>query len=141
MRASTPSANDLAREQGFIALITVLILSVVLMVGVISLSQFGVITRYSLLDIENKMRSENLANACISFARLSIVTDPDDTITNKDVPLGEYVCRIESLVVNSPTNGTNRVKVSAAVSGATTNYQVDVNTTTGAITRFIEVAN
>jgi hypothetical protein len=124
-------------QKGFVALITVLILSAVLMVGVVSLAQFGITARYSLLDLENKTKSENLANACVAVARIAVVNDPAFTATNKIVAVGTETCTIESV---TSVSGNKRVKVSAIVRGATTNYQVDINISTGAVARFIETA-
>jgi hypothetical protein len=125
-------------QKGFVALITVLILSAVLMVGVVTLAQYSITARYSLLDLENKTKSENLANACVAVARIAVVNDPLFSATNKIVAVGSETCTIESVT----TSGSNRrVKVSAVVRGATTNYQVDILPTTGALTRVIELAN
>ncbi|MFM2374782.1 MAG: hypothetical protein RLZZ234_777 [Candidatus Parcubacteria bacterium] len=135
-------------QKGFVALITVLILSAVLMVGVVSLAQVGITSRYSLLDLENKTKSESLAHACVAVARIAVVNDPLFSVPNggKRVVVGNALCFIET--TNSSPSGppalysnTNRVKVTASSTNATTNYQVDIHATDGAITRFVELAN
>jgi Tfp pilus assembly protein PilX len=122
-------------NRGFVALITVLILSAVLMVGVVSLAQYGITARYSLLDIENKTKSENLASACVAVARIAVVNDPQWSTTNKIVAVETSSCTIESV---TSVSGNRRVKVSAVHANATTNYVVDISPTTGAIMSFVE---
>lgn len=128
-------------ENGFVALITVLVMSAVLLVSVVSLAQYGLSTRFSLLDLENKSKSESLANACVSVARIAVVNDPSFTTSNKSVAIGTETCIIESVALNTPSSGTSRIKLRGTAGGAVTNYQVEVNTTSGSITRFIELAN
>lgn len=130
--------------RGFVALITVLILSSVMLVSVVSLAQYGMTTRFALLDLENKTKSESLANACVAVTRIAVVNDSSYVVSiEKSVAVGSDVCKIESIAKDTPSSGTSRIKVSATIpsNGATTNYQFDVNTTTGAITRFVELPN
>ena len=69
-------------EHGFIALISILILSVVMLSTVLSLAQFGIASRYFILDLENKTVSEKLAEACVHVARISVYNDPTYTVTS-----------------------------------------------------------
>lgn len=125
--------------RGFIALITVLIISTVLLIAVISIAQYGIGTRFSLLDLENKTKSENFANACVGIARIAVVNDSLWTETNRVVKVENASCVIESVAPNTPNPSTSRVKVSAVVSAATTNYQVDIDEASGNIVRFVEL--
>jgi hypothetical protein len=122
-------------NRGFVALITVLILSAVLMVGVVSLAQYGITARYSLLDLENKTKSEILAHACVAVARIAVVNDPLWSATNKVVIVDASSCTIESV---TSVSGNRRVKASAVHADAVTNFITDINPTTGAIMGFVE---
>ncbi len=125
-------------ERGFVALISILIISAVLLVAVTSLAEYGMIARYSLLDLERKTQSESYAMGCVSIARIAIVNDNDFDVTDKEVSIDDHTCIIEDVATVS---GNKRVKVSAVVEGATTNYQVDIAPSTGDIERFIELTS
>ncbi len=64
--------------EGFIALITAIILGVVLMVVAISLSTTGYFTRGQVVDAEYKERSRSLAEACVHVALLRLAANPSD---------------------------------------------------------------
>jgi len=126
-------------ERGFIALIAILIISVVLLASVISVAQFGITGRYILLDLERKAESESRAEACAQVARVAVFNDPAYEVTDKAVPVGKSWCNVLSIVKNSPSSGFSRVEVSASSTGATTNLRATVDTSTGNITRLIEL--
>jgi hypothetical protein len=130
MRKQGPSSKS-SLQSGFVALITVLILSAVLLVAVLSLGQYGITARYSLLDLEHKTKSEAYANACLGVARIAIVNDPAYAESNKTIAVGDGSCTIVSVA-------SGVVKVRSVVKDATTNYEVVVNTATGNITSFFE---
>lgn len=122
-------------SQGFIALISVVILSVVLLAAVVSLSQYGVTTRYALLDLERKAESETLASACLEVARIEVLNDSSYSVSlpglSLQVGTSTKVCKIETV-------SAGVVKVSASSTGATTNLKATVNTTSGNITKLEE---
>lgn len=120
-------------SQGFIALISVIILSVVLLAAVVSLSQYGVTTRYALLDLERKGESETLASACLEVARIAVMNDPSYSVTNLSINVGTStkVCKIETV-------SAGVVKVSASSTGAVTNLKATINTTNGNFTKLEE---
>lgn len=69
--------NNYYKERGFIALISVVIISFVLLLVATSLTFTGFFTRFDLLDSEFKKRGEAIADACIESARLVLVQNPD----------------------------------------------------------------
>ena len=125
-------------SRGFIALISILVLSVALLIGVISLGQYGITTRYALLDLERKATADSLARACLDLVRVAVVNDPAYTSSGKNVPVGSSICRVEQVLANTPT-GTSRAVTSASSTGATTNLKAEINTATGAITKLEEL--
>ena len=62
-------------RQGFIALVSVIILTTVLTIIIISQSSNSFLTRFNLLDTENKALSLELALACLETAKLKITRD------------------------------------------------------------------
>ncbi len=127
-------SNSLSR--GFVALVAILIFSTILLIIVVSLSRYGVMARFALLDIERKTESEAIASACISVARVTVVDDPLMIATNMVIPVKEKTCVIESIV---GAGLIRRAKISSVVEGATTNYLVDIDPQNGKVTRMIEL--
>lgn len=123
-------------SRGFVALVAILIFSTILLIIVVSLSRYGVMARFALLDIERKTESEAIASACISVVRIMVVDDPLMIASNIVVPVNHRTCTIESIV---GAGTARRAKISAEVEGATTNYFVDIDPVTGKVTRMIEL--
>jgi hypothetical protein len=118
-------------ERGFIALISVLMLSVILLAAVISLAQYGIVSRYGLLTLEHKEISQARARACIQVARIAIVNDPDFEVADKPVAFEDSWCEIVSIDAGG---GTSVVQVSASSSGATTNLEAVIDAASGDVT-------
>ena len=129
------------KQHGFIALISVLMLSVVLLAAVISLAQYSMISRYALLTLEQKEVSVSLAQACVQVARIAIVNDPLYQTQNHVVPLGNARCFIDHIFPQTPSSAKSRVETTASSSGATTNLRVEINTSSGAVTKMEEIPN
>jgi hypothetical protein len=124
-------------QRGFIALISVVIISVVLLAAVISFAQFGVQGRITLLDIANKGQSERLAYGCLQVALIAISNDPLITKGYTIVPVGTGQCAIESIAAAS---GISTVRVSASSTKATTNIEARVTSSTAGIISVQELA-
>jgi Tfp pilus assembly protein PilV len=123
-------------QQGFIALISVLILSVILLGVVISLAQYGMVSRYALLTLEQKEMSHTLARGCLQVARIAIANDPQYETAEKQVVLGTSRCK---LVLIDASGSESFVQVSASSSGAVTNLEAVIDTASGDITQVKEV--
>jgi len=123
------------RNQGFIALISVIILGFVLLATVLMLGNRSIGTRFLLLDLERKDQSRALAEGCVQVAIIEIVNNSVVPASYpKTIPVGSGTCTIKSVV-----SGT--IKTTANVSGATTNLQVSVDTSSGAIISWQECKN
>lgn len=94
--------------QGFIALISIIIMSVVLLATTLSLAQFGIASRHFILDLENKRASEKLAEACVHIARIYAYNDPEATIATTSAPIGDASCLIMKLSKN-PASSTESI--------------------------------
>ena len=124
-------------ENGFIALISILILSAVLLVTTLSLAQFGIANRFFILDLEQKAASENIAEACIHIARIKAYNDPTYTITTPvSINIAGGSCAIFSVSV-SGVNTT--IKTRATSGNSTTNLLVVVNNTDGSFVSWEQV--
>lgn len=76
-------------NEGFIALISAVIISLVLMMVVFSVSTLGFFSRFNQLDSEYKEKSSALAESCVDLAILKL-------IENKDYPGNEVVISADS---------------------------------------------
>ena len=129
------------KQQGFIALISILILSSVLLASTLALAQFGIASRFFVLNLEQKAGSQKLAEACLELMRIRVYNNPSDTgLDTYTIADGE--CTVES--VNTNGNGNfSTVQVSAAVgpagSQAVTNLEADIVKATGSTTKVVEI--
>ncbi|OGI57591.1 hypothetical protein A3B85_00765 [Candidatus Nomurabacteria bacterium RIFCSPHIGHO2_02_FULL_37_13] len=76
---------------GFIALMSAIIISAILLLIVTNLSLTGFYRRSNVLDSELKEKSSALAEACIESARLILATD-NSFIGNDTVNVGIEIC-------------------------------------------------
>lgn len=125
-------------QHGFIALISILIISAVLLATTLSLAQFGIANRFFILHLEEKGVSEKLAEACVHIARIAVYNNPAYEITSpRSVEVANGVCTLESIEANG---SESTIHVSAASNGATTHYEVVVDTDDGTFQSWNEVA-
>lgn len=127
------------QSRGFIALISVLVLSVILLAAVISLAQYGISSRYALLDLENKTISEELARSCVQVARIAVFNDNLYETTNHIIPVGDFRCEIKNISANTPYPGISQFEIQASSSGATTNLVIEIEANSGNILLVEEV--
>lgn len=125
--------------RGFIALISVFVVSIVFLIAVVSLGQFGLAGRLLLLDVENKVRSEAYAEGCVQTARIIAVNDPAASRSNVLVRYSDIECAIVALEPDTPSAGESTITASSTVSGATTNFEVVIDPVTGDITSWVEL--
>lgn len=123
-------------QQGFIALISVLMLSVILLGAVISLAQYGIVSRYALLTLEQKEVSHTRARACIQVALIAIANDPLYETNNKKAAFDGSWCDIVSVDADG---SESVVRVSASSSGAVTNLEAVVDASSGDILKIKEI--
>jgi hypothetical protein len=126
-------------ERGFIALISVLIISSVLVGTTLSLAQFGIAHRFFILTIEQKSMSYKRAEACIEIVRIYIYNDSLDTIDSPtDIPLTGGTCTIVSTKIIDEKTEVR----SLATEGAVTSYLIaTIDNTTQEFITFQEVNN
>jgi len=110
------------KQDGFILLMSSIVISVILVAVVFSLSFGGFFTRFNLLDGYNKEASLALAQACGEIAVLKKVQDPFYS-GNEVFTIGSQTCSI--LPVEIYDNGERaEIKTTADIGGAITNLQI-----------------
>lgn len=89
-------------NSGFVALISAIIISVILLLIATNLSLTGFYDRSNILDSELKERSSALAEACADTALLKLANDPNyiggETITVS----GSDTCTIDPTILSDP---------------------------------------
>lgn len=124
-------------ENGFIALLSILIISVTLLASTLSLAQLGIANRFFMLTLEQKTMSERYADACVHIGRVTIYNNPHLSMgTAKMYAVGDGICTIHSIA----QSGTeNILHVSASEENAVTYYEVVIDNTNGAFISWDEV--
>lgn len=112
---------------GYVALISVLFISISLLILTMAISFEGYHSRYSIFESQQKEQSLYLAEACINTAILELSQDLTYDVDNLTVPVGnERECRIVSIAQG--LFPTRREIEAQGISGeAVTNIFVEAN--------------
>ena len=124
-------------QNGFIALISILIISAVLLATTLGLAQFGIANRFFILNLEQKASSEKLAEACVHIARIQTYNDP---LYVRNTPLPVSVADGTCTIISIAPSGNNTVIQASAQTGeAITNLSIVVDNTDGDFLSWEEV--
>lgn len=124
-------------NSGFMALISTIIISAVLLIVAVSLSLSGFYTRSNILDSELKEKSFFLAEGCFDVALAKLSEDLLYNPSNETISLGVEECEIVSV----DTSGSH-IKTQAKVNNAyTTNLRITIDTSDFSIESFEECGN
>lgn len=117
-------------SRGFIALMSVIIISAILLVLMFTLGLSSFFNRFDVLDTENKRVSLGLAEACVNVAMVKIAQDPSynpsgECVSVSDTcgPGAKKVCKICSVGSTFPKTIDTR----AVYNGAYSNVSVAVD--------------
>lgn len=129
----------MTNQSGFIALISVIIISALLLTIVVALNLTGFLGRYNILDSEFKQRSVSLAEACVDTELLNLAYGTT-IILPSTVPIASPnpdSCVILSVVGSGPTTIITQASFPSAAPHTITNIKavVDAN---GSITSWQE---
>ncbi len=133
--------NSLKNSDGYIALISAIIISLVLMMITFSLSIAGFFQRFDLLDAESKEQSLALARACVDDALLDILNNSNYIATNENVTVDTKKCSIISVEYNAPMVGQITLKTQAVINKAYTNLKAIINSVDASIISLEETEN
>ena len=112
------------KENGFIALMTAIVLSFILMITAVALNQTSFFARSEILDAEYKNRSSALAEACVDTALLKLAVNPGYAGPDPDIPVGSDTCDIRPVI----TTGSQKIiQTRAEFQEAATNLEVKVD--------------
>ncbi|MEK7569738.1 MAG: hypothetical protein AAB500_02525 [Patescibacteria group bacterium] len=106
--------------KGFIALFSVIIITLVLLVVAVSLNFTGFFSRFNIFDTEKKEQSSALAEACLEDARLELALNSTFT-GGGGVTLGTDTCSYE-------VESGGEITISAQAGDAYTYYWAEVDT-------------
>ncbi|MDD4988822.1 MAG: hypothetical protein PHV42_00135 [Candidatus Pacebacteria bacterium] len=120
---------------GFIALVSVILISAVLLAILLSLNMSSFFTRFNILDSENKKRSEFLAEVCLDTARMNLLEDKTYS-GGETIFQGEDSCKICPIGFSV---GTIHLETRAVVSSSHTNLKALLNSSNMSILSFEEL--
>lgn len=115
-----------ATQHGYVALMSALIISVVLVILSVSISTVGFYSRFNVADSEYKQRSSALAEGCVDAAllRLAQNTAYVPAAGGDVIALDTDSCKIVSL---STIAGQKIIQVQAVYKKAVTNFKIVVD--------------
>jgi len=100
------------KKDGYIALMSAIIISVLLITLSVTLSMTGYFARFDILNSEYKERSIALAEGCVDMAIIKIAGDSNYTpiVGGEAISIGTDTCRIVSVTKDSPSAGHTTIK-------------------------------
>ena len=129
------------RNDGYIVLTSVIIISVILIAVTAALSYVNYFSRFNVLQSEYKEKSAALAEACVAFAKTRLSGNLNYSPNNEVVLLSSNIsdaCTVVS-VANAPPNKI--IKTQSQYQKAFTTYSITINANTFAVVSFIENPN
>jgi hypothetical protein len=120
------------QQRGFIALMSAIIISAILIVATVTGSLSGFYTRFNILDMEFKNRSSALADACVDTLLYQLATNGSVTAGVVSVGSSDH-CEIKT--------ATSPYKIQALFNNSYTNLIVGVDQDTLSVTSWQETAN
>jgi hypothetical protein len=117
--------KNVTNQQGYIALMSAIIISAVLLDITFATSASGYFLRFNGLDQEYKRRSRELAEACKNIILLQLA-EGSDSIMAQTVMVGNENCFIITVRRNVPVAGDITIQTRGVVRQAVTNLQVVV---------------
>lgn len=127
-----------APQSGFIALISAIIITVLLLTIVSTASLGGFFGRFNILDSEFKDRSRALAEGCVDTALLRLANDPNYVGGAPPIPVGSDSCDVMSV---ESLGSSKVIKTKGEFQNAHTNLKVTVDATTLLVAGWEELPN
>jgi len=123
-------------NSGFIALISAIIISAILLIIVTNLSLNGFYSRFNILDSELKERTSSLAEACADTALLKLANDSAYVGGESVTVPGGGTCTIDLTIANNPRTFITRANYNNIYF---TKMKIVVNVTSVLITSWEEI--
>ncbi|MDP1719358.1 MAG: hypothetical protein Q8L24_02960 [bacterium] len=113
-------------QKGYIAIVSSVIISLVLMIVAISVGSSNLLSRGSVNDFQMKLLSHTIARSCLNHA-LYRLADSLAYTGNETVAVSSYSCALSTIT----TFGLNKViTAKASINGITTNLRLTANSRT-----------
>jgi hypothetical protein len=126
------------QPKGFIALMSAVIISAILITATITGSLTGFYTRFNILDSEFKNRSSTLAEACVDVLLYKIGNDSGYNGPDLNYTVGDDKCSI--FTASNPGTSPRTFKVQGIYQNSYTNLQITVDVNTLAVVSWQETA-
>ena len=126
------------RQQGFIAVMSAIVISVLLIAITVVLGLSGFFGRINILDSESKERSIAMAEACADATILNLAQElpPPSGIT-----VGTDTCSVVLVETDTPATDQTTIHTQANINKSYTNLEVVINDDDFSIISWQEVAN
>jgi len=111
------------KNSGYIALISSIIISILVLGIALAISSAGYFSRFDILKNEFKERSLALAEACVDTALLKLARNQSYN-GNENINVGNNQC---SILIIETASGQKIIKTKAIFQNAVTNLKVTVN--------------
>ncbi|MDO8516141.1 MAG: hypothetical protein Q7S28_02745, partial [bacterium] len=134
-------ASGADSRRGFIALMSAIIISVVLLLIITTTGLTGFFGRFNILDSEYKERSSALADACVDKMILKLADDSSYSGEASPISVGSEPSDVCSVLTGATGDPIRTFKIQASYQNAYTNLQVAVNIDTFEITSWEEWPN
>ena len=134
MRVSTKKES----ERGFMALITATLISFIVLVSVVSLSQKSLLGRLSLLHTEFKEQSRRSAQGCLTLVAVALYNNPGYTATSTRVAFNAEEC-VLIVSPNTPSARKSEVTVNTNFKETSTTLRGVFDTDTNAYIEIEEI--
>ena len=114
-------------NDGYIALISAIVISILLIAITFTLSFTGFYSRFNVLDSENKKISSALAEACVNSAMVKLANDKDYVLiaTDHAIPVGGNTCNI--VEIKLPRTNPVTIHAQGIHNRSYTDLEVEVN--------------
>lgn len=130
-------------ERGYIALVSVLIISLVLLTLAVSVSLTGFYARSNILNSEIKEQSMALAESCVSkaVADVAIGNPTTGVVSFSENPYtgDAYECTILSITSDSPNAGETTIETQGIFYNSYTNLVVTIDSDNQSVLQWREV--
>ncbi len=126
------------RHRGYIALMSVLIVSVVLLIIMSTVSLGGFFSRFTIVDSESKHVSEALAESCFNTTLFRLAQNQNYTGNEIVILSPQGSCRILALT-KDVLLGQTAIETQAVVQHAYTNLRIIVHSSSSSIVSWQEI--
>lgn len=99
-----PKRHNQNSSQGYIALTSVIIISLLLITVSAALSSANYFSRFNILENEYKSKSYSLAESCVDFAVSRVIANAGYTGANELINVGSDNCTVVSVSAGYPKN-------------------------------------